>query len=165
MEESALRRSSQKPNRHRHKPSSQAIARSQVKVVSCDGPLIRHRNSGGHCFRGNQTPSALKRGFRGKSSPLSAAVPIGTAEHFIISHGVQRKGRERRRTEPRPCLWAESLLPVRAYAAEPPHIALAPDTAVLCVPLLSCTALLPEMSQAPRSRSHVSITARHSGGG
>jgi hypothetical protein len=74
---------------------TQAIARSQVVVVSCDSPQLRHLNSGGHCFRGNQTPSALKRGFRGKSSPLSAAVPIGTAEQFIISHGVQRKRQER----------------------------------------------------------------------
>ena len=48
------------------------------------------RNADG--LRGNHCPSALNRGFRGKSNPLSFADPTGTNEQFLISYdATQRK--------------------------------------------------------------------------
>ena len=56
-------------------------------------------------------------------------------------------------TKPCPSTRAKDLLPVRPHAAEPPHVTLAPDTAVLGIPCLTCAAPRPEVATQRRSLS------------
>jgi hypothetical protein len=115
----------------------------------CDPCRRHHRNSGGHCLRGIQRPSASKRGLRGYSNPKSFVVPIGTT---YDSHHQLRCSREYKRglTQPRPLSRTKDLFPVCTNIVEPPHVAFASDTTPLGIPLLSCAALCPVRCQRGR---------------
>ena len=89
------------------------------------------------------SPVIVEAGIAGVSKPQLLVRPNRNCKLERSERGRTGELIEKERhTEPRPRPRSKNLLPVRAYVAKPPQVALAPDTAPLGVPCLPRAAFL-----------------------